>query len=226
MSALGNLDSSFSDKVTIVTGGGGGMGRAIALAFSAAGSKIVVADFSDANGAETVAQVKAAGGEAVFVKTDVSKSEDVANMVATAVSTFGGLNFAINAAAIEFETDFLADLADEDFDRMIAVNLRSIFLSMKHEINAMLPVGGAIVNIIADIWNGWPEFAHSGAARGGMRRSSGGGQRGDSRGDSRGGYGGHGGSRNRGGGWPARCRASQDRRRRIRCGWRVRRTPE
>jgi len=147
MSALGNLVSSFSDKVTIFTGGGGGMGRAIALAFSAAGSKIVVADFSDANGAETVAQVKAAGGEAVFVKTDVSKSEDVANMVATAVSTFGGLNFAINAAAIEFETDFLADLADEDFDRMIAVNLRSIFLSMKHEINAMLPVGGAIVNI-------------------------------------------------------------------------------
>lgn len=147
MSALGNIDSSFPGTVTIVTGGGGGMGRATALAFAAAGSKVVVADFSEANGIETVAQVKAAGGEAVFVKTDVSKSEDVANMVKVAVDTFGGLNYAVNMAAIEFETDFLADLADDDFDRMIAVNLRSIFLSMKHEINAMLPGGGAIVNI-------------------------------------------------------------------------------
>jgi len=144
---LGNLDASFTNTTTIVTGGAGGMGRAISLAFSAAGSRVVVADLNDAAGAETVALVQGQGGQAVYVNTNVAKADDVAAMVATAVDTFGGLNFAVNAAAIEFETDFLADLADEDFDRMIAVNLRSVFLCMKHEINAMLPEGGAIVNI-------------------------------------------------------------------------------
>lgn len=147
MSTLGNLDASFTNTTTIVTGGAGGMGRAISLAFSAAGSRVVVADLNDAAGAETVALVQGQGGQAVYVNTNVAKADDVAAMVATAVDTFGGLNFAVNAAAIEFETDFLADLADEDFDRMIAVNLRSVFLCMKHEINAMLPEGGAIVNI-------------------------------------------------------------------------------
>lgn len=147
MSTLGNLDSSFTDTTTIVTGGAGGMGRAITLAFSAAGSNVVVADMNDASGAEVVELVKAQGGNAVYVRTNVAIAEDVQNMVKTAVDTFGGLNYAVNAAAIEFEVDYLADLADEDFDRMIAVNLRSVFLCMKHEINAMLPEGGAIVNI-------------------------------------------------------------------------------
>ncbi|MUH45113.1 MAG: SDR family oxidoreductase [Actinobacteria bacterium] len=123
------------------------MGRAISLAFSAAGARVVVADFNADGGEETVALVAAQGGEAVFVRTDVSKGDDVAAMVDTAVATYGGLNFAVNAAAIEFETVCLADLPDDDFDRMIAVNLRSIFLCMKHEIKAMLPGGGAIVNI-------------------------------------------------------------------------------
>ncbi len=147
MSALGNLDASFAGTTTIVTGGAGGMGRAITLAFSAAGSNIVVADMNDASGAEVVELVKAQGGNAVYVRTNVAVAEDVQAMVKTAVDTYGGLNYAVNAAAIEFEVDYLADLADEDFDRMIAVNLRSVFLCMKHEINAMLPAGGAIVNI-------------------------------------------------------------------------------
>lgn len=148
MSTLGNLDASFTDTTTIVTGGGGGMGRAIARAFSAAGSRVVVADLAEEGGRETVAQVTADGGTATFVRTDVSQGEDVQALVATAVGEYGGLDYAVNAAAIEFETDFLADLADADFDRMIAVNLRSVFLCMKHEINAMLPKGrGAIVNI-------------------------------------------------------------------------------
>ena len=107
----------------------------------------MVADFQVEGGEETASLVREQGGEAIFVRTDVSKSDDVAAMVRAAVDTFGGLNFAVNAAAIEFETVNLADLPDEDFDRMIAVNLRSIFLCMKHEIKAMLPAGGAIVNI-------------------------------------------------------------------------------
>lgn len=148
MSHLGNLDQWFDGRSAIVTGGSGGMGRAIALAFAAAGSRVIVSDVADAGGEETVALVREAGGEAQYVHADVSTSADVQTMVAAAVDAYGGLDFAVNAAAIEFEVDYLADLADEDWDRMLDVNLKSVFLCMKHEINAMLAGGGgAIVNI-------------------------------------------------------------------------------
>jgi NAD(P)-dependent dehydrogenase (short-subunit alcohol dehydrogenase family) len=149
VSQLGNLDQWFEDKTAIVTGGSGGMGRAISLAFSAAGARVIVADLNDAGGQETVDLVTAAGGAATYVRTDVSTSSDVVAMVDAAVTNYGGLNFAINAAAIENEVHYLEDLEDENFDRIIAVNLRSVFLCMKHEIRAMLKAGtgGAIVNI-------------------------------------------------------------------------------
>lgn len=149
MSHLGDLDQWFDGRSAVVTGGAGGMGRAISLAFAAAGSRVVVSDVADAGGAETVDLITQAGGEARFVHADVSRDADVAAVVAAAVDSYGGLDFAVNAAAIEFEVDYLADLAEEDWDRMIAVNLKSVFLCMKHEINAMLAGGngGAIVNI-------------------------------------------------------------------------------
>ena len=148
MSHLGNLDQWFDGRSTIVTGGSGGMGRAIALAFSAAGSRVIVSDVADAGGEETVELVRAAGGEAQYVHANVASAPDVQVLVRTAVEAYGGLDFAVNAAAIEFEIDFLADLADEDWDRMLDVNLKSVFLCMKHEIKAMLASGGgAIVNI-------------------------------------------------------------------------------
>lgn len=153
MPAVTHLDESFRGRSAIVTGGSGGMGRAIALAFAGAGAKVAVADLNVDAGQETVDLVTAAGGTAMFVRTDVSKGDDVAAMVKAAAQAHGGLDFAVNAAAIEFEVDYLADLADEDFDRMIAVNLRSVFLSMKHEIKAMIASGSAadsraaIVNI-------------------------------------------------------------------------------
>jgi glucose 1-dehydrogenase len=150
MSQLGNLDPWFTDTVTVVTGAGGsGMGRAIARAFAAAGSRVVAADISEAGGEETAQLIRDAGGDARFIRTDVSKNDDVAAMVDLAVTEFGRLDFAVNAAAIEFEVDYLADLSEDDWDRMIAVNLKSVFLSMKHEIKAILGSGngGAIVNI-------------------------------------------------------------------------------
>jgi NAD(P)-dependent dehydrogenase (short-subunit alcohol dehydrogenase family) len=150
MSKLGNLDQWFEGRSTIVTGGAGGMGRAIALAFAAAGSKVIVADLAEEAGLETVAQVRAAGGTAQFVRANVAQDADVRAMVEAAVNSYGGLDFAVNAAAIEFEVDFLADLAEADWDRMLDVNLKSVFLCMKHEINAMLVTGregAAIVNI-------------------------------------------------------------------------------
>jgi glucose 1-dehydrogenase len=137
----------FDGKVALVTGGASGMGLAISSAFAAAGAHVVVADISVGGGEETAQAIKDGGGEALFVRTDVSDSADVQAAVDLAVSTFGGLDCAVNAAAIEGEGGPLAEVDEDTFDRVIAVNLRSIFLSMKYEIRAMLPRGGSIVNI-------------------------------------------------------------------------------
>jgi glucose 1-dehydrogenase len=138
----------FDGKVALVTGGGSGMGRAISLAFAGAGAQVVVADIAVEGGEQTAQSIKQASGDALFVRTDVAVAADVRAAVDAAVSTFGGLDCAANAAAIEGEGGSLADVDDERFDRIIAVNLRSIFLSMKHEIRAMQARGGgAIVNI-------------------------------------------------------------------------------
>ena len=162
MSHLGNLDQWFNGRSTIVTGGSGGMGRAIALAFAAAGSRVIVSDVAVAGGEETVDLVRAAGGEAQFIAADVSKGADVEALVNEAVRAYGGLDYAVNAAAIEFEIDYLADLSEDDWDRMLDVNLKSIFLCMKHEINAMLAgSGGAIVNIAST--NSYRPQAHQSA---------------------------------------------------------------
>lgn len=136
-------------RTAIVTGGAGGMGLAICRRFAENGASLVIADVDTAGGEAAVEQANRVGGEAVFVKTDVASSADVNAMVATATERFGGLDCAVNAAAIEFERVPLADCDDGDFDRMINVNLRSVFLCMKYEIKAMLASsgGGRIVNI-------------------------------------------------------------------------------
>ncbi|MEP7115329.1 MAG: glucose 1-dehydrogenase [Ilumatobacteraceae bacterium] len=140
--------SYFEGKSVIVTGGSGGMGRDTAEAFAEAGARVVVADIADA-GQAVADGICASGGLAVFQRVDVADSGSTAAMVQRAVDEFGGLDCAVNMAAIEGETERLADLDVHTFDRIIAVNLRSIFLSMKYEIRAMLTSGkgGAIVNI-------------------------------------------------------------------------------
>jgi glucose 1-dehydrogenase len=143
------MTARFDGQVAIVTGASGGMGRAVALAFAAAGATLVAADLTEDAGRETVEQIGQAGGRAVFVPTDVSDAAAVEALVARATGDFGRLDCAVNAAAIEGERGPLHEVDDEVFDRIIAVNLRSIFLCMKHEILAMLAAGrgGAIVNI-------------------------------------------------------------------------------
>ena len=146
---MGTYTASFDGEVAFVTGSSGGMGRACVLAFAAAGAKVVSCDVNQAGGDETVAMAAAAGGTAVFVKADVSDGEQMAAAVQVAVTQFGRLDCAVNAAAIETETVLLHESSDDSFDRMLAVNLRGVYLSMKHELKAMLATGngGAIVNI-------------------------------------------------------------------------------
>lgn len=136
-------------RVAIVTGAAGGMGSAVCGALAAAGAAVVGSDLNEAVGLQVAQSIRETGGTVDFVPADVSSPGDVAALVDTAIDIHGRLDCAVNAAAIEFEDSPLAETPDDDFDRMIAVNLRSVFLCMKHEIKAMLAAGngGSIVNI-------------------------------------------------------------------------------
>jgi NAD(P)-dependent dehydrogenase (short-subunit alcohol dehydrogenase family) len=142
-------EGQFVGKVALVTGAAGGMGRATAIAFAESGAKVVVSDIAVDGGNETVELVTAAGGQARFVAADVADADAVERLVHTTVEAFGGLHCAVNAAAIELERQRLADVDEAVFDRIIAVNLRSIFLCMKFQIRQLLAQGGGgtIVNI-------------------------------------------------------------------------------
>jgi NAD(P)-dependent dehydrogenase (short-subunit alcohol dehydrogenase family) len=141
--------ADLAETTTIVTGATGGMGRAICTRLSDAGAAVIATDLSDAGADALLAGAPTEGGSIHFVSGDVSVSDDVAAVVATALSRTGRLDAAVNAAAIEFETVPLAECSEDDFDRMMRVNVRGVFLSMKHEIAAMLEGGrpGSIVNI-------------------------------------------------------------------------------
>ena len=131
----------------LVTGASSGIGRATALAFAREGAKVVVADVMVEGGEETVAQVKKAGGEAIFVKTDVSKAVEVEALVAKAVATYGRLDCAHNNAGIAGNAKTIVDDTEDNWDRILAINLKGVWLCMKYEIAHMLKQGGgAIVN--------------------------------------------------------------------------------
>ena len=138
-----------ADKVTIITGGGGGMGRVAAQLFANEGARIVVAEYSEEAGEETVALVRAAGGQATFVKVDVSKEDDARAMVAHAVDTYGRLDCLYNNAGVMPEADHSVIDTDVDtWDKVMAVNVRGVFLGCKFAIPAMeASGGGSIINI-------------------------------------------------------------------------------
>jgi NAD(P)-dependent dehydrogenase (short-subunit alcohol dehydrogenase family) len=142
-----NEKGSFAGKVAFVTGAANGIGRAAALAFAREGAAVVVADVSEQGNRETASMVEQAGGRALAVGCDVSRAEDVKAALDRAVETFGRLDFALNNAGVEQPITAAADLAEEEWDRTVRVNLRGVFLCMRHEIPLMLKQGGgAIVN--------------------------------------------------------------------------------
>lgn len=136
----------FTGKSVLITGGATGIGRAVAQAFARQGANVAVGDV-DARAAETVEQIVKAGGKAFFQRTDVRRGGDVAALVTATVERFGGLHCAFNNAGILPPTLPLADMADDTFDDILAVDLLGVFLCMKYEIRHMLKAGGgAIVN--------------------------------------------------------------------------------
>jgi NAD(P)-dependent dehydrogenase (short-subunit alcohol dehydrogenase family) len=136
-----------ADKVAIVTGGASGIGRAAAIAFAREGASVLVADIAAAGGEETVSLVREAGGIARFLRTNVTRSEDVAAMVAEAVAQFGGLDIAFNNAGSNGMAGSVVEVSEGDFEAALAINVKSVFLCMKFEIPEMIRRGGgAIVN--------------------------------------------------------------------------------
>ena len=137
----------FSGKVAFVTGAGSGIGRATALAFAAAGASVTIADISDAGLKETEGLIAALGAKVVSVRCDVTKSADIKSALDQTIAAFGRLDAAFNNAGIEQPGASIVDLTEEMLDRVLAVNLKSVFLCMKHQIPLMLQNGGgAIVN--------------------------------------------------------------------------------
>lgn len=139
------MENTFKNKVALVTGGSSGIGRATALAFARKGAKIVVADWVE--NMETMDMIENLGGEALFVKCDVSNSADVKALIEKIIATFGRLDFAYNNAGIEGTSAPTQDCSEENWDKTIGINLKGIWLCMKHEIPVMLKKGkGVIVN--------------------------------------------------------------------------------
>jgi NAD(P)-dependent dehydrogenase (short-subunit alcohol dehydrogenase family) len=139
---------SMATKVALVTGGGGGLGRAISLALAGKGAQVVVADIAEEAGAATARLVAEAGGEARFVRADVSDAESVARMVEAAVGWYGRLDYAINNAGVEGGRAPTASYPAEEWLRVIGINLIGVWQCMRHELPQMVEQGGgAIVNV-------------------------------------------------------------------------------
>ena len=134
-------------KVALVTGGGSGIGRASAVAFAREGAKVIVSDIDITGGEETVHLIQVAGGAATFIQADVARAAEVEALVKKGVKTYGRLDCALNNAGIQGEIRQTAECSEENWNRIIAINLTGVWLCMKHELAYMLPQGsGTIVN--------------------------------------------------------------------------------
>jgi NAD(P)-dependent dehydrogenase (short-subunit alcohol dehydrogenase family) len=146
------MPGTLNGKVALVTGGASGIGRATALSFAREGAKLVVADVNDEGGQQTVHMIAENGGEAIFVKTDVSEAVAVQALISKAVETYGRLDCAHNNAGVSSPVRAsIADYPEEDWHRVIAINLTGVWLCMKYEIPQMLQQGGGTIVNTASI---------------------------------------------------------------------------
>src|SRR5260370_34728664 len=142
-------------KVALITGAGSGMGRAASVLFAREGARGASIDVAEAAAAETARMIKSSGGDAISLRADVSDSEDARAMVEETVRAFGGLDVLYNNAGIEGESGFMAELSEEAFDRVIAINLRGVWLGMKYGLPRIVArCGGAVVNTSSVAGNG------------------------------------------------------------------------
>lgn len=139
-----SLERDFEGKVALITGGSFGIGRATAIAFAQRGAKVVVVDVLE--NPEELKQIKESGADGLFLKCDVSKESEVSDMIDKAIRHFGKIDFAFNNAGIEGQMASTQDCTEANWDKTLAVNLKGIWLCMRHEIPHMLKKGGAIVN--------------------------------------------------------------------------------
>jgi len=134
-----------------VTGAASGIGRATALAFARGGAKVVVADRDEVAGAQTAGLIEDAGGEALFTPVDVAQAASVAAMVDAAVRRFGRVDCAFNSAGVMSGGARFAEFDEDAFDRLMAINVRGVFLSMKYELRQMLAQGGGVIVNIGSV---------------------------------------------------------------------------
>jgi len=133
-----NENGSYTGKVAFVTGAAGGIGRAAAVAFAREGASVVVSDVSEQNVRDTAHMIEELGERALAVACDVTRSEGVMTALDETIETFGRLDVAFNNASVENEVKPMADVTEEEWDRIVAINLRGVFLCMKYEVPLML----------------------------------------------------------------------------------------
>src|SRR5690606_28909047 len=139
---------TLENKVALITGAGSGIGKAMALLYAAEGAKIVVTDLNEEGGRQTVTEIQAKGGEALFFKADTSNPEDSKHTVDQAVKHYGGLHIAVNNAGIGGPLGLTGEYPIDGWDKTLAINLSGVFYGLRYQIPALLASGGgSIVNV-------------------------------------------------------------------------------
>ncbi len=141
------MEPVLKDKVAVITGGASGIGRATALAMSAAGARVAIADVTPDSGAALAAEIEETDGEALFIRTDVLSADSVDALFDAVIERWGRVDCAFNNAGVACENALVGDASEADFDRVVGINLKGVWLCLRREINEMLKTGGgAIVN--------------------------------------------------------------------------------